>query len=74
MSQALLIPPPPVLFTPQKQPAKPLTKRFKVVSEYEPAGDQPTAITELVRGVRPRSAIRCCWASPVRARRSPWPR
>jgi excinuclease ABC subunit B len=25
-------------------------KRFKLVSEYEPAGDQPTAIADLVRG------------------------
>jgi excinuclease ABC subunit B len=50
MSQTL-IRPPPVLFMPQKQPAKPMTRRLKVVSEYEPAGDQPTAITELVRGV-----------------------
>src|SRR6201996_114054 len=46
-----LVRPPPVLFMPQKQPAKPLTRRLKVVSEYEPAGDQPTAIAELVRGV-----------------------
>src|SRR3984885_8425431 len=36
---------------PEKQPAKPMTRRLKVVSEYEPAGDQPTAIAELVRGV-----------------------
>ncbi len=36
---------------PQKQAAKPMTRRLKVVSEYEPAGDQPTAIAELVRGV-----------------------
>ncbi len=43
--------PPPVLFMPPKQPAMPLTKRLKVVSHYEPAGDQPTAIAELVRGV-----------------------
>jgi excinuclease ABC subunit B len=50
MSQTL-IRPPPALFMPQKQAAKPLTRRLKVVSEYEPAGDQPTAITELVRGV-----------------------
>src|ERR1700760_768729 len=50
MSQPLLRPPP-VLFMPQKQPAKPMTRPLKVVSEYEPAGDQPTAITELVRGV-----------------------
>ena len=49
MSQTLLRPPP-VLFMPQKQPAKPMTRRLKVVSEYEPAGDQPTAIKELVRG------------------------
>jgi excinuclease ABC subunit B len=27
-------------------------KRFKLVSEYEPAGDQPQAIAELVAGVR----------------------
>jgi excinuclease ABC subunit B len=50
MSQTL-VRPPPALFMPQKQAAKPLTRRLKVVSEYEPAGDQPTAITELVRGV-----------------------
>ena len=50
MSQTLLRPPP-MLFMPQKQPAKPMTRRLKVVSEYEPAGDQPTAIIELVRGV-----------------------
>src|SRR6204780_1318078 len=50
MSQALMIPPP-ALFMPQKQPAKPLTNRFKVVADYQPAGDQPTAITELVRGI-----------------------
>src|SRR5580692_2664877 len=51
MSQALMIPPP-ALFMPQKQPAKPLTNRLKVVSDYQPAGDQPTAIEELVRGMR----------------------
>ncbi len=26
-------------------------KKFKLVSEYEPAGDQPTAIAELVKGI-----------------------
>jgi excinuclease ABC subunit B len=50
MSQTL-VRSPPVLFIPQKQPAKPLTRRLKVVSEYEPAGDQPTAIRDLVAGV-----------------------
>src|SRR4051794_28502588 len=52
MSQTLLRPSPNVLFIPEKQPAKPLTRRLKVVSEYEPNGDQPTAIVELVSGVQ----------------------
>jgi excinuclease ABC subunit B len=43
--------PQPVLFIPAKQPARPFTKRLKVVSEYDPNGDQPTAIKELVAGV-----------------------
>src|ERR1700734_2386217 len=51
MSQTL-VRPPPALFMPQKQPAKPLTRRLKVVSDYEPSGDQPTAIAELVAGVQ----------------------
>jgi excinuclease ABC subunit B len=50
MSQTLLRPHP-MLFMPQKQPAKPMTRPLKVVSDYAPAGDQPTAIDELVRGV-----------------------
>jgi excinuclease ABC subunit B len=41
----------PVLFMPQKQPVLPVTKRFKVVSEFEPNGDQPAAIRTLVAGV-----------------------
>ncbi|MDQ2803247.1 MAG: excinuclease ABC subunit UvrB, partial [Pseudomonadota bacterium] len=55
MSTTLRRPPPraaaPVLFIPQKLPAKPHTNRLRVVSDYAAAGDQPTAITELVRGV-----------------------
>ena len=50
MSQ-MLAAPAPVLFMPQKQPAKPATRRLRVVSEFEPNGDQPAAIRELVRGV-----------------------
>ena len=50
MSQALLRPPP-VLFMPQKQPARPATRRLAVVSEFQPSGDQPTAIRDLVAGV-----------------------
>jgi excinuclease ABC subunit B len=51
MSQTLQRPAP-VDFIPQRQPAKPLTRRFRVVSDYEPAGDQPTAIHDLVAGLR----------------------
>src|SRR6185312_1475450 len=51
MSQTLLRTAPRVLFIPEKQPAKPNTRQLKVVSEYEPNGDQPTAIAELVAGV-----------------------
>jgi excinuclease ABC subunit B len=50
MSQTL-VRQPPVLFMPQKQPAKPVTRRLKVVSEYQPSGDQPAAIAELAQGV-----------------------
>ncbi|HEY0420131.1 MAG TPA: DEAD/DEAH box helicase family protein, partial [Acetobacteraceae bacterium] len=50
MSQVLTRPAP-VLFVPQRQPPKPVTKRLVVKSEYEPAGDQPTAIRELVAGL-----------------------
>ena len=41
-----------VTFTPAKQPAKPATTRLKVVSPFEPSGDQPTAIAELVSGLQ----------------------
>jgi excinuclease ABC subunit B len=51
MSQTLQRPAP-VAFIPQRQPAKPVTRAFRVVSDYEPAGDQPTAIHDLVTGLR----------------------
>ena len=38
-------------FIPQKQPAKPPTRRFAVVSQFEPSGDQPAAIRNLVAGL-----------------------
>ncbi len=50
MSQTMARPAP-VAFIPQRQPAKPATNRFRVQSDYEPAGDQPTAIRELVAGI-----------------------
>ncbi|WP_168076494.1 excinuclease ABC subunit UvrB [Caulobacter sp. SSI4214] len=44
----------PMLWTPHR-PARPDKseggKKFKLVSDYQPAGDQPTAIAELVEGV-----------------------
>ena len=39
-------------FIPERQGARPMHKPLRVVSEYEPSGDQPGAIAELVRGVR----------------------
>ena len=50
MSQVLTRPAP-VLFQPQRQAAKPAVTPLRVVSDYEPAGDQPTAIRELVAGI-----------------------
>ncbi len=44
--------PAPVTFRPQKQPALPALRRMEVRSEYQPAGDQPSAIATLVQGVR----------------------
>ncbi len=38
-------------FVPDRQSAKAKTRRLTVVSPYEPAGDQPTAIRELVAGI-----------------------
>jgi excinuclease ABC subunit B len=47
----------PMLWTPHR-PARPNKseggRRFKLVSDYEPAGDQPTAIAELVAGLEGR--------------------
>ena len=50
MSQTL-VRPAPVAFIPHKQPPKPLSKPLRVVSAYEPAGDQPAAIRELTAGL-----------------------
>ncbi|PZR37417.1 excinuclease ABC subunit UvrB [Caulobacter segnis] len=45
----------PMLWTPHR-PARPDKseggKKFKLVSDYQPAGDQPTAIAELVEGIQ----------------------
>ncbi|MBW4090133.1 MAG: excinuclease ABC subunit UvrB [Proteobacteria bacterium] len=51
MSATTLRPQAPVLFIPAKQAPRPRTHRLRVVSDYEPAGDQPTAIATLTHGV-----------------------
>ena len=39
-------------FIPQKQAPRPLQKPLRVVSDYQPAGDQPSAIAQLVEGLQ----------------------
>ncbi|MEE8662550.1 MAG: excinuclease ABC subunit UvrB [Acetobacter sp.] len=41
----------PLLFQPERLPAREKKNRMVVVSEYEPAGDQPRAIKELTEGL-----------------------
>ncbi|MDF7674446.1 excinuclease ABC subunit UvrB [Acetobacteraceae bacterium ESL0709] len=45
------IPPRQTDFFPERQPIKPKTRRLVVRSDYEPNGDQPRAIKELVSGL-----------------------
>ena len=40
------------LFVPEKRPPVESGERFKLTSEFQPAGDQPEAITELAGGIR----------------------
>lgn len=40
-----------VIFHPEKIPAKPKVNHLQVVSEFEPSGDQPTAIKALSEGI-----------------------
>ncbi|MDE1897417.1 MAG: excinuclease ABC subunit UvrB, partial [Rhodospirillales bacterium] len=41
----------PLTFIPERQPPRKLQNPLRVVSEYEPNGDQPTAIRQLVSGL-----------------------
>ncbi|MGE4482494.1 excinuclease ABC subunit UvrB [Acidocella sp.] len=50
MSSATLRPMP-LTFIPEKQAPRPLLKPLRVVSDYQPNGDQPTAIAQLVDGL-----------------------
>ena len=47
-----VISPGPVLFMPEKRPAPPTTRRLTVTAPYEPNGDQPRAIGELITGLQ----------------------
>ncbi|MCA3337962.1 MAG: excinuclease ABC subunit UvrB [Roseomonas sp.] len=47
-----MIVPGPVLFMPEKRPAPPATRRLTVTAPFEPNGDQPRAIGELVAGLQ----------------------
>ena len=47
-----VIAPGPVLFMPEKRPAPPTTRRLTVTAPYEPNGDQPRAIGELITGLQ----------------------
>ncbi|GBR28998.1 excinuclease ABC subunit B [Acetobacter orleanensis NRIC 0473] len=42
---------PAVTFEPDRQTARPKLRRMEVVSEYDPAGDQPQAIADLLKGI-----------------------
>ena len=50
-----------------------MAAKFELVSDFQPAGDQPKAIEKLVEGFQPASGSRPCSARPARARRSPRP-
>ena len=41
----------PAIFMPAKRPPVPATRPFELASHYQPAGDQPQAIAELIEGV-----------------------
>jgi hypothetical protein len=41
----------PSIFMPAKRPPAASARRFKVASQYQPAGDQPQAIAALTEGV-----------------------
>ena len=47
----------PMLWTPHRPSRPPKSQggiRFTIKSDYQPAGDQPTAIAELVQGINAR--------------------
>ena len=41
----------PVTFIPEKPSPRPPLKPLRVVSEFEPSGDQPAAIKQLLSGI-----------------------
>ena len=47
-----------------------IMRDFKLVSDFQPKGDQPQAIDELRRASAGGTSTRCSWASPAPARPS----
>ena len=45
---------------------------FKLKAPYEPTGDQPQAIAELVKGFKEGNQSRLCWELPVPVRHLRW--
>lgn len=46
---------------------------FELVSEYQPTGDQPQAIADLVKGFQEAISLRRCLESQAPVRPLPWP-
>ena len=49
-----------------------MTKKFNIVSDYKPAGDQPKAISEIVAGINAGLLNQTLLQLPALARHSPW--
>ena len=47
-------------------------KKFKIKSDFKPAGDQPEAIKKLVQGAKKMNSIRFCLVSLDLEKPSPW--
>ena len=63
-----------VPWTPHRppRPEKSEGGSFVIASDFEPKGDQPQAIKDLVEGVNRTDRTQVCSASPARARLSRW--
>ncbi len=46
---------------------------FQLRSEYQPQGDQPTAIAALVQGINEKKSIKFCLVQRVQGKPLRWP-